>query len=273
MIALPMRWQGKECFPWKVIACAVQGPSHREDETSCQDQFAFDIIDDRLIAVVSDGAGSAAASEIGAALTAEVLVEQIGLIALDPAKDPPEIWRPHLEAAIETLRTRLAQVARETGRNSDLKDFHATLVAVVATPNGGLFIHIGDGTAQAAGAQSGDNVGDCLAPMAASPPENGEEANTTFFVTLPFWRDVLRLTSFGPSLRIVLMTDGPMPFAATKGGLSLEAAFMAPVDAYLLANPVEDGAEALAETLNSPEASRISKDDKALLWATVTRGN
>ena len=265
------RWQGTESSPWKVAACSVQGPSHLNEGVPCQDRFAFNIADERLIAVVSDGAGSAVASEIGAATTVEVLVEQLGLIPLNPASDPLQTWKPYVEAAIEVLRTRLLQIASDTGR--DLKDFHATLVAVVATPEGGLFIHIGDGTAQAAKAPTADVAG-CVtfSPVAISPPENGEEANTTFFVTQHIWREKLRLTQFGPSLRIVLMTDGSMPFATSKDGLSLEPAYMAPVDAYLFANPSEDGADALAETLESPGAAKVSQDDKTLLWAAVIQG-
>lgn len=261
------RWQGEECSPWKVAACSVQGPSHIRDGVPCQDRFAFNIVDERLIAVVCDGAGSAAASETGAATAVEVLVEQLSKLPLDPANNPPEMWRPHVEAAIEVVRTTLGQIANDTGRDAGLSDFHATLVAVVATPKGGFFIHIGDGTAHAAGAPSDD----VLSPVAVSPPDNGEEANTTFFITQSFWRDKLRLTPFSSSMRIVLMTDGSMPFAVTKGLLSLEAAYMAPVDAYLLANPSADGAEALAETLESPGAAKVSQDDKTLLWAAVIK--
>jgi hypothetical protein len=263
------QWQGTETTPWKVVACSIRGSSHQEDGLPCQDRFSFRISGERLVAVLSDGAGSAAASDIGASNTVEYMVEQLSLIALDPVQDPLETWKLQIEAAIEGLRDRLGWIAKTDGWNSDLSDFHATLVAVVATPNGGLFAHIGDGTGQATGAPAIDQANNVLSPVAASLPENGEEANATFFVTLPFWKETLRLTAFGPSRRVVLMTDGPMPFAATKGGVSLEPAFMAPVDAYLMANSAEDGAEALAETLSSPKASRVSADDKTLLWAAV----
>jgi len=267
MPASPLRWQGSESPPWKVVACSVQGPGHRLDDTPCQDRFAYAVEGSRLVAVVSDGAGSAEAAELGANAVAEGMAARLARLPLDPVSDAPELWRPAVEAAIEDLRAELAGLARATGRSEDLSAFHATLVAAVATPSGGLFIHVGDGTAQAAG-PPGEGA-DALAPVAASLPENGEEANSTYFVTLPFWRETLRLTRFGPARRIVLMSDGPMPFAAAKGAVALEPAFMAPVDAYLRQHPAEDGAEALAGTLDSPKAARLSPDDKTLVWAAL----
>jgi hypothetical protein len=255
-------WQGVLAPPWKVVAASVRGPAHAGEDRPRQDAVAFRIDGQRLVAVVSDGAGSAALAEIGAEATASRMSEALAAIPLDPVADGPEVWRPPVEAAIGSLRDHLAERGRECGEGLDA--FHATLVAVVATPAGGLMIHIGDGTIQATG-----NEDDPLAPVAISYPANGEEANVTFFVTLPFWRETLRLTPFGPCRRLVAMTDGPMPFAAAKRAEGLEPAFMGPVDAYLLAAPAEEGAEALADTLEAPQARRISGDDKTLLWAAV----
>lgn len=252
-----LRWDGVSQGRWNLVAAAVQGPSHRLDDTPCQDAFAFSITDDRLVAVVSDGAGSAARAAEGSRITADRMVAGLSALTLDPAADGVEAWRPAVERVIEDLRAGLATLSD----NGDIADFHATLVAVVAGPAGGLFIHIGDGMAHAADA--------ALAPVGHSVPVNGEEANSTYFVTLPFWRETLRLTPFGPFARIILMTDGPMPFAAAKKGVGLEPAFMRPVDGFLSTHPVAEGAEALAGTLDGPDARRISTDDKTILWAAL----
>lgn len=269
----PAVWTGIASPPWTVVAASVRGPAHRMDGSPCQDAFAVTLAADRLVAVVSDGAGSARQAERGARETADHMAAALAAVPLDPAADGADLWRPAVEAAVESLRGRLLDLSRELGEPDDLSAFHATLVAAVATPRGGLFVHIGDGTAQAAGRPDsepdGNGAADPLAPVAASPPMNGEEANSTFFVTLPFWRETLRLTPFGPCRRLVLMTDGPMPFAAAKGAAVLEPAFMGPVDAFLAANPPEEAAEALAATLESPKAARISGDDKTLLWAAL----
>ncbi|EOF9264813.1 protein phosphatase 2C domain-containing protein [Klebsiella pneumoniae] len=49
------------------------GSSHRQNQLPCQDAFCYRNLGDRLVAVVCDGAGSAAYSEQGAAMVAHDL--------------------------------------------------------------------------------------------------------------------------------------------------------------------------------------------------------
>ncbi|MEM7224934.1 MAG: PP2C family serine/threonine-protein phosphatase [Pseudomonadota bacterium] len=250
---------------WKVIAAAVRGPDHEADRLPCQDAYSHAEAGDRLVAVVSDGAGSARFSETGAKVLCHEVVAALSTCdkALDGGHEP---WRPAVEQAVERARAALeARIPEEIalGAPVTLADYHATLVGVVAAPNGGFFFHIGDGTA-AAVSEIGDWAGCRL-----SLPENGEFANETYFFTQEIWRDHLRFTDFGASPLIVMVSDGAMPFTVAERFAGLEGRFMAPVTRYLEGASPEDGAKALAGTLDRADARRISGDDKTLLWARL----
>ena len=59
----------------RVFAASAIGKSHIDGGLPCQDAFAFNVVEDVVIAAVCDGAGSAALSHIGSNLMAKSLVE------------------------------------------------------------------------------------------------------------------------------------------------------------------------------------------------------
>lgn len=256
-------------IPWKVVAASVRGPDHEVDGTPCQDAFAHRTDGRRLIAAVADGAGSAARSHEGAQRLCDVVVEELGRCSLalpngaGEADPVMEDWRTRACSAVRMVRDELRYRISQTPESEEavrLRDYAATLVAVVAEPEGGFFLHIGDGVAAA------------LADTAAwsdgvlSKPENGEFANETYFFTGDDWRERLRLTCFGPSELIVLLSDGAMPFTLADKLAGLEPRFMAPVTKFLDGVDEQAGGQALAHTLDREDARRISGDDKTLVW-------
>lgn len=252
---------------WKVVGASVRGPDHEADGSPCQDAFCHRTESGRLVAAVADGAGSAARSDEGARRLCEVLVEELSrcnaALPADADEAVIEAWTDCARAAItmvrDEFRYRIAQTP-EDGDDARLRDYAATLVATVAEPGGGLFFHIGDGAAAALPTPEAWDDG------VLSAPENGEFANETYFFTGEDWRERLRLTPFGASELIVLLSDGAMPFTLAKRYAGLEPRFMAPVTRFLDGVDTADGAEALAHTLDREEARRISGDDKTLVW-------
>jgi len=69
--------------------------------------------------------------------------------------------------------------------------------------------------------------------MRPSRPENGKFANETYFFTGANWRDRPRLSPFGASALILLVSDGAMPFTLAEKFQGLEPRLIAPVTAYL----------------------------------------
>ncbi|MDR2837990.1 MAG: protein phosphatase 2C domain-containing protein [Azonexus sp.] len=242
-----------------MLAASATGRAHLDGGLPCQDAHAFVQTGQALVAVVCDGAGSAAHSDVGAqqvsrsVATALAAALQTGPLALSDAA-----LRPVIETTLDNAREQLTLQAARQGLN--LSDYACTLVGVVAEPHGGWFFHIGDGVA--ACVFQGD------LPDAVSLPANGEYANETWFVTSSDWREQLRLDRFeGAVQALVLMSDGVQPFAMARGGDRLFAPFMTPVLRYLADVDDAQGNQALHATLADPRTDAITGDDKTLLIA------
>jgi hypothetical protein len=241
------------------MAASVMGPSHLDRGLPCQDAHAYAQAANALVAVVCDGAGSAANSEIGAQhVSGSVAKAVAAALNTDLLTMPEEAWRSIIETAVDAAREELASKAADAGQS--LSDYACTLVGAVADARGGWFFHIGDGVAAC--------VFDGDQPDAVSLPANGEYANETWFVTSDNWREQLRLARFeGAVQALVLMSDGAQPFAMSRGGERLFEPFIAPVLRYLGGVDEAQGAQALHATLADPRIDAITDDDKTLLIA------
>jgi hypothetical protein len=242
---------------WRVFAASARGSAHAGNGQPCQDASAHAVHGELLVGVVCDGAGSAAASDIGAQRIAQgmvqALVERAGEL---PAHGDHSGFATWIGDLLAMQRAALEAHATATGRA--LADFAATVVGVVAWPDGGWFFHLGDGAGVARHADS----------RTLSSPENGEYANETFFLTGSTWRDHLRITPIAAPMRsVLLMTDGAMPFALAKGGQDVYTPFADPVERFLAGAEENAGNAALHATLDDPRTYRITGDDKTLLVA------
>lgn len=257
---------------WLVAGTSVAGPRHAETGAACQDSHSLDVTaGGMLIAVASDGAGSARFGGDGAA----ILCEQVrrALSAQEP--DAGETGTPWSErrgfaaaaravvAAVEAAREEVAALAR--ARGVGMAAFHATLVGAAVWPGeGGIFFHIGDGAALATDGRGAWHL---------SPPANGEYADTTYFFTQPDWRAHLRLSRIAMGFdTIFVMTDGVTDIALCHrdGRPEPFMPFFDPIARYLAANSREDGERALSATLDSGAVRARTGDDKTLLWAQVS---
>ncbi len=243
---------------WKVAAASVGGFSHTAYGNACQDAFYWQKHDGVFIAVVSDGAGSAAEGDFGAqhgskTICEEVLI-QFSTTEQHPDRDELEFW---IRTAIKTARNTLPGVIND----EDMVRYHATIVGVIVTDEIGLFFHIGDGLALAV---TNDQWQDAI----VSKPENGSTTTKTFFYTEPHWFKHIRFTEFSPYCNVLaLMSDGAMSFVADQGVSNIDTNFIIPVDRYLQKTDSEKGSAALKATFNRPETHSITSDDKTLLWA------
>lgn len=129
---------------WLIAKAVVRGKSHIDKNTPCQDCCDVQTSADGrwLVAVVSDGAGTAARSEEGARLVSQGITSSlIGEIPKIEARGPGVWLKDRVHAILIDLRERL----RNAG--DSIQDFNCTLVGVMVGPTGGFFFHIGDGAA------------------------------------------------------------------------------------------------------------------------------
>ncbi len=246
---------------WKVFLASAAGKHHLDSALPCQDAGHFDIVHDVVIGAVCDGAGSAPEGRAGAEFMARDVVQRLAAAAragaLAPA--PGGQWRDTLLPAVQQARQALEALAVAAGR--DLRDFACTLVGCVATGDGGVFFHVGDG------------FGVCVPSSGAavlSLPENGEYADETYFVSDADWHEHLRTTPLprvGAGGYIGLMSDGAGPFAIDRARTGFYGPFIDPIVAFLGRSDARDGNPALHGVLASERTWSITTDDKTLLLA------
>ena len=247
---------------WHVHAGAAIGSSHIASGTPCQDAFAHARTGEVLVACVCDGAGSASHSHIGSARFSRAVVDalaaraaELGQALLDA--DPADLAEA-VRLAISAERSAMRTLADTDGL--ELNAFAATLVCAIVGPQGGWFLHVGDGIGAAELAGDGSPV--------LSLPENGEYANETYFVTGEAWSEHLRMTRIPAAVRVLaLMSDGAAPFVMAKNNTGLFRAFMDPVEKFLAANSEQAGSAGIHATLDDPRTHGITGDDKTLLVA------
>ena len=246
-------------FVWRVAAASVRGVSHVRSEQPCQDAHAFTLLPNGvLVAVVADGAGSAAISEVGSALAAETAVTAIATAPTLPSATDVAGWKTLLLEALLLALLRLETEAEQ--REVDLNALATTLLLAVATPEATAVIQIGDGAIVA-----GDADGSA---RALTFPLHGEYANTTVFLTGP---DALETAQFGlhpAATHLALFSDGLQRIALDMATGSPFAPFFLPLFRFIASEPDAAAAqEQLTAFLSSPRVQERSDDDITLALA------
>jgi len=245
-------------WSWAIASC--RGTSHVKDDTECQDTSRCILAGPRkdvLVAVVSDGAGSAKLAKEGSVLTCRTISElarqHFGKSEELPTDDA--LWDWH-----DQLRERISQASQL--RQADFRDFSATLVAVLATRTEILIAHIGDGAAVV------NTHGQWLVP---SWPAQGEYASTTFFITDSPKAD-MRITRLPYAADgVALFTDGIERLVLRFSDQTASASFF---DKFVTTVRTLDRAGAsarlnsnLKQYLDSPTINERTDDDKSLIVA------
>jgi hypothetical protein len=256
-VAVPVQLQALEGAGWRVIGASLRGRDHVSRGIERQDAFAAAVVSSMAFAVVCDGAGSARCAAAGAARFSQAVLEALKHEAADGGiRFSVARFRDVVIEAVEACRAAIK------AEGLPLHEHHTTLLVLAARTDATFIAHVGDGLAGVA--LSAD-----WTEAKLSLPENGEYANETVFVTEDDWTERLRccrLPALQPGRVAVILTDGTMPFVIGPDQKGLEPGFMAPVSRHLFATGGVPAAEALAATLGSPDACRISGDDKTLVW-------
>ena len=238
----------------RVISASVKGVLHKQQNLPCQD-YSLSSLDGRnFVAIVSDGAGSSKYGRIGAKTICETLTSILKDIDFNEAQKA-------IPQAIGIARSKLIRHRlNKTKSEASLVDFSATIVGVLCYNNKGLFFHIGDGAALAF-------HDDKYVNFTASRPENGRFKCETFFYTMDDWKSCLRFTPFENAHTIFLMSDGLTTFSFSRDYQTIEKSFLRPIADFLNKEPCKTKAlRALANTLSTPQATKLNSDDKTLVW-------
>lgn len=239
----------------RILAASVIGQYHKNKNIPCQDSFKYLKRNGKVVAVVSDGAGSAKYGKIGAKIVCDTVCD---ILISASMKDIKQKIIDAINVAREKL---MLHRFNKHKSQEEIINFAATVVGVFYYKNKGVFFHIGDG---AAIAFLNDNN------TVISQPENGVFSCETYFYTMDDWKDCLRFTNFEKTKSLMLMTDGVTGFAFKNDFEDIETGFVNPINNFLhTENNKQKALRALNNTLSNPKAQKLNSDDKTFLWVKI----
>lgn len=251
---------------WRIAAASAIGTSHLRGGTPCQDAHRCDITADRdgqlvLVAVASDGAGSAARAEVGAAVACMAFLGAVRLFLAH--RQLHGVGEADARGWFAAVREAVTTRAREEQR--DARDYNCTFLAAVIGMNDAVFLQLGDGAIVAR-----DPEGSwCWVHW----PQHGEFANTTYFV--PEVESQTRLMVEVARRRVdevSMFTDGLEPLLLHYASRSVQTSFfdsMFPPVRGSAHNGVDpDLSAGLERYLGLPAVCDRTDDDKTLILAS-----
>ena len=158
---------------WRWAGACATGTSHIERDIECQDRAACIIVGEFVLAVVSDGAGSASHAARGAWISCTEFLRHAKKYLAGPGS-LTDLDQEVVLGWLDDVRTRID--ASAAAACLPRRDFAATLVAVLVHPTGAVVAHIGDGAAVVRDRASGEW-------SVASWPSHGMYVSMTDFVT------------------------------------------------------------------------------------------
>jgi hypothetical protein len=247
---------------WTWARATCRGVSHIKTEVRCQDaSTCLAPTPGSLVAVVCDGAGSAAFGGEGASLTCRTIARRAAdhLRSFHELPEDQKLWEWTNEVRDSLAR---ASANRHVGR----KSFAATLVAAIVTPTSYVSLHIGDGAIVGRNAATGHW-------QTVSWPHHGQYASTTYFITDEpkiqmrvnrQKRDFDALAVFSDGIeRLALSFSKSEPH-----GPFFDSMFRA-VGASKAKGCDRDLSQKLAGFLDGPHVNARTDDDKSLILAVL----
>lgn len=260
----PKQKQGE----WVVVGASVKGNGHIESNMPCQDNNKFEILGKGWgVAIVSDGAGSAAHSDMGSKVVVERgvvhfknLIEKEGWMEKNILPSDAE-WLQKSYFVLKTIRNEVEMVAKKN--NVDVKSLSATCLAVVFSPMGLLVVHVGDGR-MGCKTLSGEW-------KAIMTPHKGEEANQTLFLVSDFW-DIPNYVQSGVLVPESIVVREPVEaFAVMSDGCESTAWLCTAQNAetgkyYDQNKPFEGFFNPLEETMVTFHKEQIPEEERKEKW-------
>ncbi|CAN5229311.1 PP2C family serine/threonine-protein phosphatase [soil metagenome] len=251
---------------WRVAMASSTGTSHVAAAQPCQDahyhvETAGPDGKPVMVLAVSDGAGTAAMAETGAALVCSTFARLIAAY-VEQGGRVESIGRPLVERWIAGVNYRLELHAKDTG--AALEDYACTLIAAAVAEQEAVFVQIGDGAIVLSASDGWKHV---------FWPQHGEFANSTNFITSAHRLSALEFERLGePVEELALFTDGIENLVLRKAAKAVHAPFfesMFPAVRRSTASGVDaELSRALGGYLSSAPVNDRTDDNKTLVLAS-----
>ncbi|MDN4083287.1 PP2C family serine/threonine-protein phosphatase [Paenibacillus polymyxa] len=254
---------------WRFANVSVRGTSHEKSEKLCQDFSLCTVINgldgnEVLVAVVSDGAGSAGHSEIGSELACSLFIDEISAY-IHAGNDIQNLDRAFYEEWISHFQNEVK--VRADAMSLTSRDFACTFLAVVINNSCAVFAQIGDGAIVTNSPEEEDIYNWQFWP------QQGEYENTTFFATQTNASEMLQFSMLSGRVcsEVALFTDGLQRLALHYQSQSAHSPFFRPFFKVLRGQSEASSVKftsSLAAFLESEQVNNRTDDDKSLILAT-----
>ncbi|PKA43202.1 protein phosphatase 2C domain-containing protein [Rhizobium sullae] len=252
---------------WRWAGARSIGTSHIKNNTPCQDYACareFLTSDSSvMVAIVSDGAGSASLAEFGSRTVCIAFLKACRqfLVRSSLAElDEDVVWD-----WIDAVREAINHKAKAA--NARPRDFAATLVAVLVGDRTSIVIHIGDGAAVIRRAETEEWE-------VPSWPYQGEYASTTSFVTDDPQPRLEVVVVEGQIAEFAVFSDGIERLVLDHVNKTAHGPFfnrmLAPLKVSSARSVDKELSNALRVYLDSPNVCERTDDDKSLILGLRT---
>jgi hypothetical protein len=214
---------------------------------------------DTFLAVIADGAGSAAMGEFGAEIAVNTVVAQLRRALEEGRSDFSALLR---EAAVQARKSVVSEAIKQ---GLEPRSFASTLLVIILVPEGGAALQIGDGVMVVSDGGNGWSW--------VFWPQRGEYANTTYFLTDDDAIERVQVETFSAAVSdVALMSDGLEPLALHYASKTVHDPFFNGMFRPLLQSdrPAEvfHLSESLQRFLSSDQVGSRTDDDVSVILAT-----
>ncbi|HVT58573.1 MAG TPA: PP2C family serine/threonine-protein phosphatase [Thermoanaerobaculia bacterium] len=258
-------------FTWRFVLASEIGTAHARLTTPCQDASICDVVPHEadgpvLVALISDGAGSADKSDIGSQLACRIAWREISA-RLESIASVAHLDRGFADHLLQTIKDELDAKAALDGLET--REYACTLLAAIVGAHSATFIQVGDG-AIVVSAEGEDGEYSWV-----FWPSTIEYENVTVFVTDVRAAYYLAFVNAPQAItELALFSDGLQRLTLNYATRSAHLPFFRSMMAVLKVTP--DGSiatlyPALRQFLNSPQVNERTDDDKSLILAIRTQ--
>lgn len=253
--------------PWRYACASAIGVSHLRSEAPCQDVFTCTVFghgeDTLLVAAVSDGAGSATRSEVGAQLACDLFIGHVRS-HMEGGGTEQSFDSSFAHTWLSNFRSEVGAMAIAEG--IDPSQFACTFLAAIVGARASHYFQIGDGAIVVSPRNEPDEYCWIFWPC------KGEYENQTSFATSPNSDEALQC-EFGatPIDEIAIFSDGLERLALHMASQTAYAPFFRPMFTPLRASAggaSQQLCEQLEKFLSSDRVSERTDDDKTLIIAS-----
>lgn len=252
---------------WKFTCASVTGKAHSDRGECGQDSCSSGIIQlsdsEFFIGIAADGAGSTTDGGRGAEIACRTLYSHI-TDTVRESGDLSCITDKDVRDWITASREAIIADAQERGKR--LREYACTILGSVAGKDHAVFFQIGDGAIVTSSGPEYQTI---------FWPEQGEYANTTFFITDEQYLDHLHVHYAGSPDEIALFTDGLQNLVLSFSQKKAHPGFFKPLFSALRKDP-ENGFTGFSAQLGSflcrDDITARSDDDKTLVLAVRMTG-